>query len=291
MSAPSPVERPTSLPAIDDVRARVDRTIEAFLDDRRAELAALDPAAAVLVEEIRRLVDAGGKRIRPVLCICAYRAAGGIDLAPIVRAAAGLELLHTFALIHDDAMDGSDRRRGVETTHVRFARGEDPAGVRRGLAVAILVGDLAAVFAEQLLRTCGASGERLVTATTRFDRMRLEMAAGQLLDLERSGASDRRVAALKTSSYTAEGPILIASALAGAPAAVERPLALFGRHLGEAFQLRDDVLDGDAADERSTDVDGIIERALGALDGAPLDDDAADALRAIAGSLRLAEPA
>ncbi|MGH2635655.1 MAG: polyprenyl synthetase family protein, partial [Actinomycetota bacterium] len=100
-------------PGIDLVRERVDPAIARFLEERRAELVAMDPGAAILVDEIRRLLEAGGKRIRPALCFWAYRAVGGPDEPPIHRAAAALELLHTFALIHDDVMDGSRERRGV----------------------------------------------------------------------------------------------------------------------------------------------------------------------------------
>lgn len=248
------------------------------------------PAAGELVAEIERLLRAGGKRIRPSLCVWAHRAAGGSRTEPIILAAASLELLHTFALVHDDVMDDASTRRGVETTHVRFAdrapEGTDPLGY--GISVAILVGDLAAVLAERMLRTCGASPEPLALALARFDRMRVEMAAGQFLDLETpAGPAPARVAALKTGSYTAEGPVLIACALAEAGPAVEGPLAVFARHLGEAFQLRDDVEDGDAPEaEHSARVDTLVDRAVDALVGAPLESTAAEALVAIASLVR-----
>ena len=81
----------------------------------------MDARAAVLTDELLRLLAAGGKRIRPALCVYAHRAAGGSDGPPITKAAAALELLHTFALVHDDVMDRTDESRGVESTHVRFA--------------------------------------------------------------------------------------------------------------------------------------------------------------------------
>jgi geranylgeranyl diphosphate synthase, type I len=279
-------------PALEQVRADVDGALRSFLDDRRVELAALDPAAAELADEIRRLVDAGGKRIRPSLCIWAARAAGAGDDPATVRAASALELLHTFALVHDDVMDDAWTRRGVETTHARYAAmapsGTDAA--RHGVAVAILVGDLAAVLAEQLLRTSGAPPERLAIAAGRFDRMRVEMAAGQYLDLAARDRTPRdRLAALKTGSYTVEGPVLVGSALAGADPAAEGPLRVFGRHLGEAFQLRDDLEDGDAPRSEAGRIGDLVDRAVGALDGAPLEPTAARALVTIAGSVRMAE--
>ena len=268
-----------------EARSAIGDALAAFLADRRSEMAALDPASATLVDELRRVIDAGGKRVRPVLCVLGARAAGDghasvHSRATIVRAAAALELLHTFALIHDDVMDGSPTRRGVETTHVRFATG-DPAD-RTGVAVAVLVGDLAAVLAEQLLRTCGASGTELATALERFDRMRIEMAAGQFLDVAGGAGDGSIVAALKTSSYTVEGPILVGTAVVGAGPAVEGPLRVFGRHLGEAFQVRDDLDDGDLGAEAEPRLAALVEAALDALVGAPIEPVAADALRAVA---------
>ncbi len=246
----------------------------------------MDPTAAALVDELTRLLGAGGKRIRPAMCWWAFAAAGGDQGEPIVRACAALELLHTSALVHDDLMDRDDERRGVDSTHVRFAKqapvGADPDAF--GTAAAVLVGDLALVLSEQLLRTSGFDGDRLERATSRFDRMRAEMAAGQFLDV--SGSADRRrIRALKTGSYTAEGPVLIGAALAGAGAAAEGSLRVFGRLVGEAFQLRDDVLDGDAIDADAELVD-LLDRAARALGGASLRRDGVEGLLEIADLLR-----
>ena len=231
----------------------------------------MDPTAPALVDELLRLLEAGGKRVRPAICFWAFAAAGGPRGDPIVRVCAALELLHTSALVHDDLMDRDDERRGVPSTHVRFAK-EAPAGSDPdafGTAAAVLVGDLALVLSERLMRTSGFAAGRLERGMSRFDRMRAEMAAGQFLDV--SGSSDRvRVRALKTGSYTAEGPVLIGAALAGAGADVDGPLRVFGRLVGEAFQLRDDVLDGDEDADRAAEVDDLLSRAARALGDAPL---------------------
>jgi geranylgeranyl diphosphate synthase type I len=278
--------------AIEAVRGPVDLELERFLGDRRAELAGMDPSAVALADELLRLLGAGGKRIRPALCFWAFRAAGGGEDDPIVPACAALELLHTSALVHDDLMDRDAERRGVDATHARFAK-ESPAGVDPdafGTAAAILVGDLALVLSERLLRTSGFGTVRLEAAMARFDRMRTEMAAGQFLDV--SGAGDpARVRALKTGSYTAEGPVLIGAALAGAGPEAEGPLRVFGRLVGEAFQLRDDVADGEAGAEAVAAVDELVARATRALGDAPLRPDGVDALIQIADLLRAAEAA
>jgi geranylgeranyl diphosphate synthase type I len=282
-------EPPIAVPALRSVRDLVDPELERYLADRGAELAGMAPEATVLVDELLRLLHAGGKRIRPALCWWANRAAGGADGPAIVRACAALELLHTFAIVHDDVMDGSVERRGVESTPAWFAKaapvGVDPDGY--GTSVAILVGDLAAVLAERLLRACGAPADSLALALDRFDRMRMEMAAGQLLDVSGPGRPGAmRVAALKTGSYTADGPVAIGVALAGAGAAVEAPLRAYARLVGGAFQLRDDVLDGDAPPDAAGRIDELVGRAVAALDGAPLVEDGARALVDLATLLR-----
>jgi len=281
------------LPVVEAVRSRVDAVLATELRARRAELEALDPSAGILVEELERLVGAGGKRLRPAFCYLGYRAAGGRDGEPVVRAAAALELLHTFALVHDDVMDEAVERRGVETTQVRFARSFAGSSVGRGRSAAVLVGDLAAVLAEALFRASGFPPERLDEAFVRFDRMRLEMAAGQYLDLlgaaRRDLASAEHVAELKTGSYTVEGPLLIGAALAGASDVVETPLLGYGRPAGEAFQLRDDVLDQEAPPGAAERVGTLVAEAIAALEGARLEPVAAAALRALAEAMRLPE--
>jgi geranylgeranyl diphosphate synthase type I len=276
-------------PALDAVREPVDAALRAFLAERRAEIEEMDPAAAALVEEIARLLDAGGKRIRPALCVWASRACGGPDGGAIVRAAGALELLHTFAMIHDDVMDRALERRGVASTPARFAglapRSADPDAY--GRSVAILAGDLAAVMSERLLRTCGAPAGPMDVALERFDRMRTEMAAGQFLDLRASGHAASRVSSLKTGSYTAEGPVLVGAALAEAGPEAEAALRGFGRLLGEAFQLRDDLLDGDAGPEAAATVDRLVRDAGRALDGASLGAEGRGALLEIADLLRM----
>ena len=274
-----------------DVRAPVDAELRGFLADRRAEVFGVDPSAVVLVEEVLRLLSAGGKRIRPAMCVWAHRAAGGSDGPVIVRAAAALELLHTFALIHDDVMDRSLRRRGVDSTPAWFA-GRAPPSVdpqTHGVSVAILVGDLAAALADRLMRTCGASEGPLRVALGRFDRMRVEMAAGQLLDLQGLGAGPNaeRVASLKTASYTTEGPVLVGTALAEARPGIEEPLRRYASLLGEAFQLRDDVLDGDAGPDAADRVNALVGRALAELEGAPLAAHGAAGLAELASLLRI----
>jgi geranylgeranyl diphosphate synthase, type I len=230
---------------VDDVRGRIDAVLGAFLGGRRDALAEAHPVAAELADELTRVVDAGGKRLRPLFCYWGFRAGGGADGPSIVRAAASLELLHTFAIIHDDVMDRSALRRGQAATHIRMAAEGDP---HSGVSAAILAGDLALSLSDELFCEAGFPAERLLAGFRWYNRMRTEVVAGQYLDLVASKgpapaeATVRRIARLKSGSYTVEKPLLIGAALAESHPEIHAALSGFGTTLGEAFQLRDDVL-------------------------------------------------
>ena len=273
-------------PGLDAVRERVDRTIDTFLLDVRAEVEAVAGDATLPVDEIRRMIGAGGKRLRPTVCYWGFRAGGGRDGEPIVRVGAALELLHTMALIHDDLMDGAIERRGVpasavELTELARRRGSsDPE--RAGRALAILAGDLAAVLADRLFLTSGFAADRLIPALDRYHRMRTDMAAGQGLDVLGGEGTDRSlVASLKSGGYTVAAPLAIGATLAGAGPGLLDALADYAHPLGIAFQLRDDERDGDR-EALPEQVTMLVERAREALEVAEIDVEARGALLAFA---------
>jgi geranylgeranyl diphosphate synthase, type I len=259
----------------DDFASRVDDVLARFLDTSSERVEATGSASSVLSGEVRRLLAAGGKRIRPTFCYWGFRAAGGADEGgtgeAIVRAAAALELLHTMAIVHDDLIDAAKERRGIATTEVWFAEHAaelgapgDPAD--HGRSMAILVGDVCAVWADELLDRSGFDAPAVARARVRYDA---EVA--------------RRTAALKGGSYSVEGPLLIGAALAGASPEIDDALTRFGAPLGEAFQLRDDLTDGDAGPgvTRETVV-SLVANAKTALDPAVLAGDAVAALAVLA---------
>lgn len=264
-----------------DLRARVDAALAAFLGERRDHVERRGPAALPLVGEMQRLVEAGGKRIRPAFCYWGFRATGGVDQGDagqaIVGVAAALELLHTMALVHDDLIDGAKERRGVPTTTVWFSERSDELRARGepeafGQAMSVLVGDLAAVFADRMLLESGFSPEALARALTVYHPMREDMAIGQYVGLFRVGGG-----------YTVEGPLLIGAALAGGSPDVRECLSRFGRPLGEAFQLRDDLQDGEAAFGLSGEtVNDLVAEAKTALDPDLLTPESIPALRRLA---------
>jgi geranylgeranyl diphosphate synthase type I len=264
--------------ALEPIRTRVDSLLKGFLFDERAELEHEHPAVLPLIDEIRRLVASGGKRLRPAFCVCGYRAGGGADEEAILRVGAALELFHTFALVHDDVMDRGEVRRGEPTIHVRMAKDRADGGPDQadwfGVSVAILAGDFASVLADHLFMTSGFPPALLVKAFRRYSRMRVEVAVGQFLDISGSGRDvgeeqARRISLLKSGSYTIRGPLAIGAILAEAPPEVRTVLDDYGSALGEAFQLRDDlagVLAGDLEQAKPTALMAAARRRVSSDD-------------------------
>lgn len=219
-------------PPFEVLRQQVDAVLLGFLEARRRELV----ESQLLFDEIERMVRAGGKRIRPSFCYWGYRAGGAPHDDRAVTAAAALELLHTFALIHDDLMDGTDERRGRPTVH---AAHDDPT--------AILSGDLALVLADDLLMSASDRPDAMAATFAVYSRMRREVIAGQFLDMQSAHeeideSRARRIAVLKSGRYSVVEPLLVGAALAGAEDELCEMLTAFGEPLGEAFQLKDDLL-------------------------------------------------
>ncbi len=255
----TPVLRPAPPPAvaeIDRVRAAVSTALTDFLDVQRQTLAAMDESLLPVVDEVCALAD-GGKRLRPLFAYWGWRGVRGDGPgesdAAVLRAVAALEFVHASALVHDDVMDGALTRRGRPATHVGFAaRHGDGAlagdGDTFGIGAAILVGDLALVWSDELLRRSGISTAALSRARTVWDTMRTEVTAGQYLDLLRAagglpGAQGAlTVARYKSAGYTVQRPLQLGAAIAGAGPRAAEVYTAIGLPLGEAFQLRDDVL-------------------------------------------------
>jgi geranylgeranyl diphosphate synthase, type I len=234
------------------LRTSVQATLDAFLAEQAAILAGISEDLAPFPTWLGELL-AGGKRLRPAFCAWGYLGAGGEDLEAGLRAAASLELLQACALVHDDVMDDSDLRRGKPAAHRRFAtlhRGSSWLGDagRFGDGAAILLGDLCLSWADELLYRSGFDAAALARAKAVYDLMRTELMAGQYLDLleqARGGGSVSRslqVVRYKSAKYTIERPLHLGAALAGADRAFLDVLSGYGLTLGEAFQLRDDVL-------------------------------------------------
>lgn len=252
MTSTSPVAIPAVLAA---VAGPVEARLVSILEAERARWIDVDADLEAPLELLTRFVVDGGKRLRPAFCHWAFVGAGGDPSDPaIVDTGAAFELLHAFALVHDDVMDGSSTRRGEPTIHIAFEANHRTSNWngesrRFGEGVAILVGDLAEVYADRLMSSAPPA------AFTIWNELKIELNIGQFLDVLGAARGDvdletaRRIVRYKSGKYTIERPLHVGAALAGRLDELEVPLSRYGEPLGEAFQLRDDILGtfGDSA--------------------------------------------
>ncbi|WP_104092368.1 polyprenyl synthetase family protein [Arthrobacter sp. GMC3] len=267
--------------------AAVADQLNAFLSEKRTLMASISADTLVLVDSIKSLAT-GGKRMRALLCYWGWRGAGGAPDAPeVVIAGAALELFQAAALIHDDIIDRSDTRRGGPSVHRvfsnlhterRWALDEE----RFGHAAAILTGDLCLSFSEEMFAAIGADAGSRARAV--FNLMRTEVMAGQYLDIleEVSGPSKPHSTAVsrasaiiryKSAKYSSEHPLVLGGALAGGSSELLEGYSAFALPLGEAFQLRDDVLGvfGDPAQTGKPAGDDLREGKRTVLVGLTID--------------------
>jgi geranylgeranyl diphosphate synthase type I len=237
-------------PSLSTIAGRVEARLDALLAAEHDRWADFDPNLGHPMSEIRRLVMSGGKRLRPAFCTWGYVAAGGEPADEIVVDAGGaLELMHAMALFHDDVMDDAATRRGEPTTHALAAARHAEAGWtgesrRYGDGVAILVGDLTFVYADQLLAAAPPAAWRI------WNELRIELNVGQYLDIlgsvqrARDLGTAERICRYKSGKYTIERPLHLGAVLAAPERAEELlpALSAYGLPLGDAFQMRDDVM-------------------------------------------------
>ena len=241
---------PSAPPSLTAIAARVEARLREFLAPEQARWAAFDAELAEPMGEISRLVLVGGKRLRPAFCHWGFVGAGGDPADPMVaNAGAAFELMHAFALFHDDVMDDAASRRGNPTTHTVFAQhhrdGQWAGEARRfGEGVAILVGDLAFVYSDQMMAGAGPAAWAI------WNELRIELNVGQVLDIlgsvrnERSRHKAEQICRYKSGKYTIERPLHLGAVMAAPDRADELlpALSAYGLPLGDAFQMRDDVM-------------------------------------------------
>jgi geranylgeranyl diphosphate synthase type I len=246
----------------------VEATLADYLGRRRLDAGQVHPSFADAADVLTRFVLDGGKRIRPTFAWWGWRGAGGDptsasaggnpagtdnDTDTVLCAISALELVQACALVHDDLMDHSDTRRGKPTVHVEFAGrhcrdGWDGPPENYGAAAAILLGDMALAWADDMLHGSGMSEDQRSRVRPVWAAMRTEVLGGQFLDAWSQASGDEsveaamRVSRFKTAAYTVERPLQLGAALAGAPAELVAGYRSFGADIGVAFQLRDDML-------------------------------------------------
>jgi geranylgeranyl diphosphate synthase type II len=231
----------------DDLREAVDRHLETIHFSAEGATGGLD-------EAMRYSLLAGGKRIRPVLCLATARSLGE-DIGAYLDLAGAIEMVHTYSLVHDDlpAMDDDDLRRGQPTSHIRF-----------GEAVAILAGDGLFAEAVRVMSQIDADPRRvleamqLLTSATGVEGM----VGGQYVDVT-AGNLDaeglRHLHSLKTGRLIAVS-VEAALALGGVPREAREPYHRFASELGILFQIVDDILDVTGSDEELGKPQGSDER-------------------------------
>ena len=236
------------------VRSAVEEELSIFLNFESAYLNTISTELYPVSEALTAFLLDGGKRLRPLFAYAGFAAAGGSLEKPVVRAMSALELLQACALIHDDLMDGSDTRRGKPSIHRHFETihvqdGLDGFAPQYGVSAAVLLGDLALVWSDQMLNSAGLTTEQFARVFPYYNEMRVELMAGQFLDIheqtQKTTSVDRsmKIARYKSGKYTIERPLHLGAAMtSSASPEIFAALSAYGLPLGEAFQLRDDLL-------------------------------------------------
>src|SRR4030042_3407612 len=231
----------------------LDRKLAQYFAKKLREMREFGPSAKNAVKSIRDLVLAGGKRVRAGFMYWGYRAAGGKEFEKIIEASMSIELTHIFLLIHDDIIDRDDFRHGVATVHKKYERlakryfkKTDPKHF--GDSMAIVVGDIAAAFGNDIIFNSRFSPERKQKALSRLQEIVVNPVSGETLDvmLEAKGkATEKEILEIhrnKTAKYTVEGPLHLGALLAGASANKLKILSDYAVPVGIAFQIQDDIL-------------------------------------------------
>jgi geranylgeranyl diphosphate synthase type I len=236
------------------LRVRIDKVLREFVACEAGLLAEISPELGPVAAQLVVAV-ADGKRLRGMFCYWGWRAAGQGESDAAIRAAASMELVHAAALVHDDLIDDSVFRRGAPSAHValRHAVPDDAGRDAAARALALLVGDMLMAWAGQLFADCGLPGAYVSRARPLWSTLARELIAGECLEVLRTGGAQAdggaarvrdavEVARFKTAKYTIEHPLHLGGRLGGAGDALLRTFTAYGVPLGEAFQLRDDLL-------------------------------------------------
>lgn len=230
------------------LKKRIDHVVDEFVTAEAQALVDIDASLAPVADQLHAATEQG-KRLRAAFCYWGWRGAGQPDSEALVRAAGAIELVHAAAVVHDDLIDRSRTRHGRPTAHIALRepfsdRARPKAGAR---ALAMLTGNLLMSLAGQLFTSCGLPVAYLSRARPLWAVLARELVAGECLEILRTGAQPDPEASLKvirykTAKYTVEHPLHIGALLAGAPPRLLEAYSGYGLPLGEAFQLRDDLL-------------------------------------------------
>ncbi len=245
---------------LQNYKKALDQKLAQYFTKKLQEMHEVGPSARDAVKSIRDMLLAGGKRVRASFMYWGYRAANGKDFEKIIEASMSIELTHIFLLIHDDIIDRDDFRHGVQAIHKkyenlakRFYKKVDPKHF--GDSMAIVVGDMAAAFGNDIIFNSRFAPERKQKALSKLQEIVVNTVSGEILDvmLEAKGqASEKEILEVhrnKTAKYTVEGPLHLGALLAGADEKMLKVLSEYAVPVGIAFQIQDDIL-GAFGDEK-----------------------------------------
>ena len=236
-----------------DFKSKIDPEIEKYLNSTIAETRKKDLFISEALKYVKKMILAGGKRLRPALMYYSYIGAGGKDRKKILETAVSIELIHFFLLIHDDIIDKDSKRHGIDTMHFHY----DKVGrliFRRsnfghfGNSMAIIIGDMVNALGNQILFNSKFDSNLVVKALIKLQRIVSNVGIGQSQDIYieyRKKASEREALKMyenKTAKYTIEGPLQLGAILAGAKNELLNALSKYAVTVGVAFQIQDDIL-------------------------------------------------
>jgi len=236
-----------------EFKKRVDVEIEIFFDEKIAEISKEDPWVTEGMRYVKKLVLQGGKRIRPALVYWGYKACGGLEEERILKVCVGIELVHIFLLIHDDIIDQSDRRHGIETVNFWSERQGQKKFIEKDLrrfgnSMAIVLGDITYAWANRAFIEAGFTPEQTLKVLELLQKIVSMTCIGESQDVVieyETKATEMEILQMyhnKTAKYTFEGPLHLGAILAGAGNEKLTDFSDYGIPVGVAFQIQDDIL-------------------------------------------------
>lgn len=239
------------LTELKDYKQIVDNKLAEFFNDRIQDSAELSPFSEEIMQIIRDYTLRGGKRVRAALLFYGAKAISDLNDEDLQKASICMELVQSYLLIHDDIMDQDALRRNgptVHTSYTKLARKYKRFDKEHfGNTMAIAAGDICSCLANLLLIQTNFDPKNKLSATKKLNQMMHKVIHGQVIDVlnDHSSTEDDILFgyALKTATYTVQGPLEIGAMLAGATNEQLQSIADYSIPLGKAFQIQDDILD------------------------------------------------
>lgn len=239
---------------LSQLKVAIDGQLEKYFDSAIRDAKGKDKLLAEALDQIKKIALSGGKRVRGALLCQSYFGFGGKDRIKIIKAAAAIELVHLFLLVHDDIIDRGNVRHGKMTLNAWFAKkyekklGKEEAK-HLAISMAIIAGDLLYAMAIEIISKAGFEEKNSVAAISQLQKVVANTIVGQSQDINisyDSKISQEKILKMyenKTAKYTFEGPLQIGALLAGEnDKKMFQKISNFSVPLGIAFQIQDDML-------------------------------------------------